>query len=122
MKKFLFTLLLVTTTFVVSAQETFVHKYTSCVTNINDVFSETKAIDVTIVFNEGTTSDIVIYGLEEEKRFYRTGDVTKGKTNDGSEYQLVDCIQVENGNKVIIQLFDTAVRIFIDGDYVEYQK
>jgi hypothetical protein len=122
MKKFLFVLLLSATTFVAVAQETFVHKYNSCVTNIDDVFSETKPIEVTIVFNEGTTTDIVIYGLEKDKRFYRTGDVIKGKTNDGSEYQLVDCIQVETGYKVSIQLFDTAVRIFIDGDYVEYQK
>jgi len=122
MKKLLFTLLFTATTFLSFAQETFVKVYTSFNTNINDVISEQKETHVTFVFNEGNTTDIVVYGLEEEKRFYRTGGITKGKTNGGYEYQWVDCIQAKTGYKASIQLFDNAVRIFINGDYVEYQK
>ena len=122
MKKVLFTLLFTATTFVANAQETFVYKYTSYVTNINDVVSEMKPTEITFVFNEGTTTDIVVYGFEEEKRFYRTGEVSKGKTTGGFEYQWVDCVQEKTGYKASIQLFDDAVRIFMKGDYVEYQK
>jgi hypothetical protein len=122
MKKILFVLLLTTTTFVSIAQETFVYKYTSFVTNINDVVSEMKPTEVTFVFNDGTTTDIVVYGQGEEKRFYRTGGVTEGKSTGGYEYQWVDCVQAKTGYKASIQLFDNAVRIFMKGDYVEYQK
>ena len=122
MKKILFALLFTATTFVANAQETFVYKYTSYVTNINDVVSEMKPTEITFVFNEGTTTDIVVYGLEEEKRFYRTGEVSKGKTTGGFEYQWVDCVQAKTGYKASIQLFDNAVRIFMKADYVEYQK
>ena len=81
-----------------------------------------KPTQITFVFNEGTTTDIVVYGLEEEKRFYRTGEVSKGKTTGGFEYQWVDCVQAKTGYKASIQLFDNAVRIFMKADYVEYQK
>jgi hypothetical protein len=122
MKKLLFTLLLLFVTMIALAQETFVNKYTSYVTNINDKISEMKETQVTIVFNEGNTTDIVVYGQGEEKRFYRTGGITTGKTKGGFEYQWVDCVQAKTGYKASIQLFDNAVRIFMQGDYVEYQK
>jgi hypothetical protein len=122
MKKLLLFLLLFFTTILVSAQETFVYKYTSYATNINDVISEMKPTQVTFVFNEGTSTDIVVYGLGEEKRFYRTGGVTEGKTTGGYKYQWVDCVQANTGYKASIQLFADAVRIFMKGDYVEYQK
>ena len=122
MKKLLLTLLLFFTTIILFAQETFVYKYTSYVTNINDVVSEMKPTQVTFVFNEGTSTDIVVYGLDEEKRFYRTGGITEGKTTGGFKYQWVDCIQSNTGYKASIQLFEDAVRIFMKGDYVEYQK
>ena len=122
MKKVLFTLLFTATSFVAIAQDTFVYKYTSYITNINDVQSEMKPPDITFVFNDGKTTDIVVYGQGEEKRFFRTGDITKGKTTGGYEYQWVDCVQEKTGYKASIQLFDDAVRIFMKGDYVEYQK
>lgn len=122
MKKLLFTILFTTISLSAFAQDTFVEKYTSYSMNTDNVLSEMKPIDVTFVFNEGNTTDIVIYGLSEVKRFYRTGDIKKGKTTGGYEYQLVDCIQSKTGTLTVIQLFDTAVRIFIGEDYVEYQK
>lgn len=109
-------------TFMVKAQDTFVYKYTSYVTNINDVQSEMKPTEITFVFNDGNSTDIVVYGQGEEKRFYRTGDITEGKTTGGFKYQWVDCVQEKTGYKASIQLFDNAVRIFMKGDYVEYQK
>ena len=104
------------------AQGTFVNKYTTYAIVTNSVAGELKPTDVTFVFNEGDTTDIVIYGLSEIKRFYRIGDISKGKTVGGFEYQWVDCVQASNGFKTSIQLFDDAVRVFIGSDYVEYQK
>lgn len=122
MKKLLLIMLFVLSGFMVNAQDTFVRKYTTYVTNINNVVSEMKPLDITFVFNEGNSTDIVVYGLSEVKRFYRTGAISKSKTTGGFEYQWVDCIQVSTGYKASIQLFDEAVRIFMKGDYVEYQK
>ena len=48
--------------------------------------------------------------------------ITKGKTTGGYEYQWVDCVQSKTGYKASIQLFANAVRVFMKGDYVEYQK
>lgn len=122
MKKLLLILILFFTTIVVFAQNTFVYKYTTYVTNINDVMSEMKPTQTTFVFNEGNSTDIVVYQDGDTKRFYRTGGITKGKTKGGYDYQLVDCIQDKTGYKASIQLFDDAVRIFMQGDYIEYQK
>lgn len=122
MKKILLIMLFALSGFMVNAQDTFVEKYTTYATNVNDVLSELKAMDVTFVFNEGNSTDIVIYGLSEVKRFYRIGGISEGKTTGGFKYQWVDCVQVSTGNKASIQLFDEAVRVFIGADYVEYQK
>ena len=122
MKKILLIMIFALSGFMVNAQDTFVEKYTTYATNVNDVLSELKAMDVTFVFNEGNSTDIVIYGLSEVKRFYRIGAISEGKTTGGFKYQWVDCVQVSNGNKASIQLFDEAVRVFIGADYVEYQK
>jgi len=104
------------------AQGTFVVKYKSFLTYINNVKSEIILNDTTFVFNDGDTTDIVIYVLPEEFRYYRTGKIIKGKTTGGSEYQLVDCIDAKTGKIATIQLFDTAVRVFLGDDYIEYQK
>jgi hypothetical protein len=105
-----------------NAQKTFVEKYTYYVTNVKDKISEPKYATITIIFNEGDTTDIVVYATDEPKRFYRTGKTTNGKTNGGYEYQVVTCIDSETGKEVQIQLFDDACRIFIGVDYIEYDK
>ena len=121
MKKLLLGALLLLSTLSFS-QNTFIKKYTSYAMNIGSVISEVKPIDETFVFNEGKSTDIVVYGLTEVKRFHTISATTTGKTTGGYEYQWVDCIQVSTGSKASIQLFDKAVRIFIEGDYIEYQN
>ena len=105
-----------------NAQKTFVEKYTSYVTNVNDKISESKLATITVIFNDADTNDIVVYATDEPKRFYRTGKITKGKSNGGYEYQWVTCIDSETGKEVQIQLFDDACRIFMGADYIEYDK
>jgi len=105
-----------------NAQKTFVEKYTFYVTNVNDKISEPKYATITVIFNDGDTTDIVVYATDIPKRFYRTGKITKGKTNGGYEYQVVTCVDSETGKQVEIQLFDDACRIFMGTDYIEYDK
>jgi len=102
--------------------QTFVKKYTSYVTNVNNKISETKYATISVIFNDGDSTDIVVYATDEPKRFYRTGKITLGKTTGGYEYQLVNCIDSETGKEIQLQLFDDACRIFMGTDYIEYDK
>ena len=104
-----------------SAQEKFVEKYTTY-SKSSDTTKQLHATNITIVFNEGGTTDIVVYGLEKAKRFYKVGAIEKGKTKGGYEYQYVAYIDAEDGIKVFFQVFETACRIFVGSEYVEYQK
>jgi hypothetical protein len=121
MKKTLFIISFAFTSLFSSGQ-TFVEKYNSYVTNVKDKISEPKLASITVIFNDGDTTDIVVYATDEPKRFYRIGNITKGKSNGGYEYQLVNCIDSETGKEIQIQLFDDACRIFMGTDYIEYDK
>jgi hypothetical protein len=122
MKKTLLIISLAFASYYSNAQSTFVEKYISYVTNVKDKISEPKLATTTIIFNDGDTTDIVVYASDKPMRFYRTGKITKGKTNSGYEYQLVTCVDSESGLEVQIQLFDDACRIFMGADYIEYDK
>ena len=121
MKKTLFIISFAFTSLFSNAQ-TFVEKYNSYVTNVKDKISEPKFATITVIFNDGDTTDIVVYATDEPKRFYRTGNITKGKSNGGYDYQLVNCIDSQSGKEIQIQLFDDACRIFMGTDYIEYDK
>ena len=119
MKKILFTLLLLlVTTF--SFSQTFSHKYTSVITNTGDVKSDWKDISLTAVFNEKKSDAIIFYYSDGSKRrFYQVGDLRKDKTNSGESYQIITCIDDENGGKVYLQLFDETA-IEISGAHINY--
>jgi hypothetical protein len=121
MKKLLLVALLSLSTLSYS-QDTFVNKYTLYRTQIDSVISELKPIKVVVVFNAEKTTDIIIYSPNKTTLLYRTGEITDGKTNNGSEYQLIDCVDSEKGDKYEIQLFKETVRIFINDspDFIEY--
>lgn len=104
------------------SQETFVNKYTVFMTKIDGVKSEVKPAEIVFVFNEGKTTDIVIYGTKDTIRLYRTKEIVDGKSNEGNEYQLLECIESETGDKYIVQLFKDTVRLFINDspDYIEH--
>lgn len=104
-----------------NAQEKFVKKY-NYVHKSTDAEDNFKSIDVTFVFNDNDSNDIVIYGLEKVRTFYKVSKIQKGKTEGGQEYQLVDYVDAENGMRVVFQVFSNACRIFIGDDYVEYQE
>lgn len=103
------------------AQETFVQKYTSYVTKFDDKLSEWSDIDLTVVFNEKNTNNVVLYYPDRTKTLYKIGNKDTNKTNDGEEYQIIECID-EEGNKLSLQLFSDAMRIIIVGGYIEFHK
>lgn len=126
MKKLLLGALLLLSSFVCFAQDTFVKKYTSMVTKEKGVLQPWQTADITVVFNPNGVRDIVIYFSNGNKKIlHQVGSVTQGKTKNNEPYQFVQCIDDEDGMKVAVQLFDddTCLRIIIgDGYYVEFHK
>lgn len=111
---------------VVSFSQTFVNKYNSVIAEKSGVMGNWETISITVVFNEKDTGDIVFYYANGNvKRLHQVGDVTKNKTKSGDDYQIIICIDDEDGKKVALQLFDenSTLRILIsDGDYAEFHK
>jgi hypothetical protein len=103
------------------AQDTFVNKYTSYITNIDDKKSEWEEIDLTVVFNEKNTNNVVLYYPNKTKTLYKIGNVKTDKTSGGDEFQIIECID-DGGLKVSLQLFDGALRILFDGGYIEFHN
>lgn len=104
-----------------NAQDTFVRKYTSYVTKTNNELSEWEDIDLTVVFNEKNTNNVVLYYPSKTKTLYKIGNVESNKTNNGDEYQIIECVD-EEGNKLSLQLFSDAMRIIIVGGYIEFHE
>ncbi len=124
MKKLFLGLLLLSSISMFS-QETFVKKYTSFITN-NNVIGKWESTDVTVVFNPKGIRDIVFYYTNGSIRTYHQVTSTEsGKTKNNESYQIVECIDDEDGAKVAIQLFDddTCLRVIIDaGYYIEFHR
>lgn len=112
--------------FFTSFSQTFVEKYTTSISKKEGVFGEWKNTNVTVVFNEKETGDIVFYyDIGTSKRFYQIGDVSKDITISKETYQIIMAIDSEDGTKVAIQLFDnnTTLRVLIaEGYFVEFHK
>lgn len=105
------------------AQNTFVHKYTYFYTKENGVVDEGKKGDVTIVFNEKDTGNIVLYYGSKRKVLYKTGELEKNQTDGGYKYQYIDCIDDE-GKNIGFQFFDDTgtVRLIYSDGYLEFHK
>jgi hypothetical protein len=106
--------------------QTFVKKYTSLITERAGVIGEWQTTSMTVVFNESGTGDIVFYYADGSvKRFHQVGDVEENKTVAGQGYQIITCIDNQDGKQIAIQLFDddTTLRVLIaKGYYVEFHK
>jgi hypothetical protein len=125
MKKLILSVLLLSLS-IASFSQTFVKKYTSVITEKDGVMGEWKDASLTVVFNETNTDDIVFYYSDGSvKRFHQVGDVKEDKTNSGDGYQIIMCIEDENGKKVAVQLFDDdkTLRIIVaEGFFVEFHR
>jgi len=125
MKKLLLGALLLLSSFVCFAQDTFVKKYTSMIAISNNVNGEWQSADITVVFNADGVRDIVFYYPNGNiRRFHQIVGMTKDVTTNGDAYQIVECLD-ESGSRVAIQLFedDTCLRVIVaKGYYVEFHK
>ena len=127
MKKLLIFSLLLLSSFVSFAQDTFIVEYTSCISYKDGVDQGWKDITVTAVFNEKYTGDIVLYyGDGKALRYKKTGQLVKDKTKTlQSKYQYIECIDASDGTNVGIQYFESTetLRVIIaKGWYVEFHK
>ena len=125
MKKLLLAALLLLSSFMCIAQDTFVKKYTSLIPVSNNVKGEWQSADITVVFNANGVRDIVFYYPNGNIRtFHQIVGMTKDVTTNGDAYQIIECLD-ESGDRVAIQLFedDTCLRVIIaKGYYVEFHK
>ncbi len=127
MKKLLLGALLLLSSFVCIAQEsnTFVKKYTSMISIEKSVPGEWVYKETTVVFNPEGRSEVKFYFPNGNTyTYYQVGDVTEGTSEDGLEYQLIECL-TEEGRTVMIQLYkdDKCVRVLISKGYtVEFHK
>ena len=105
MKKLLLITLLLLSSVICLAQETFVKKYTSSIAVNNNVKGEWQSADITVVFNANGVRDIVFYYPNGNTRtFHQIVGMTKNTTTNGDAYQIVECLD-ESGDRVAIQLF-----------------
>ena len=111
---------------VASFSQTFVKKYNTLITEKAGVMGEWQDTSMTVVFNESVTGDIVFYYNDGTvKRFHQIGNVEENKTVTGQGYQIITCIDNQDGKQIAIQLFDddTALRILIaKGYFVEFHR
>ncbi len=116
-------LLFATMTF---AQDTFIVKYTSCITKENFVLQPEKFMNVTVVFNEKNTNDVVLYYDNGAVIRYNTfGGIEKITTKSGFTTQLLKALDSSDGNEVLLQIFEESgtFRIIIaEGWFIEFYK
>jgi hypothetical protein len=120
MKKLLLGALLLLSMFGFSQEKPFTRKYNYSILENAETFTK---IDLTVVFNYNGTKDVMFYLPGSQLHLYRISDVRLGETKSGYPYQVFDCINRESSQEVTIQLFDDNVmRVFTNGDYVEYHE
>lgn len=116
-------LLFVTTSF---AQETFILKYTSFITKEDNVIQPERFMNVTVVFNEKKTTDVVLYYDSGATIRYNTyGGTEKVTTKGGEKTQTVKALDSADGKEVLLQLFESTgtLRIIIaNGWFIEFYK
>lgn len=123
MKKLLLGCLLLFNSFICLAQDTFVEKYKSVISVSDYKVGEWQDTEMTVVFNANGVKDIVFYYPNETvKTMHQITSSKKGTTENGNEYQIIECID-DSGERLALQLFDNCLRILINkGYYVEFHK
>ncbi len=89
------------------AQDTFVRKYNSYIITKNDIAEPEESVELTVVFNPNKKKEVKFYYSDGRiLTFYQTSEVKDGATDGGYEYQLINVIDEEDGEELILQLFD----------------
>lgn len=123
MKKLLLIIFILFSSFICLAQDTFVEKYKSVISVSDYKVGEWQDTEMTVVFNANGVKDIVFYYPNETvKTMHQITSSKKGTTENGKEYQIIECID-DFGERLALQLFDNCLRILINkGYYVEFHK
>ena len=126
MKKLLLgALLLLSMTTFAQESSTFVKKYTAMISIKKAVAGEWVYKETTVVFNPEGKSEVKFYFSNGNTyTYYQIGDVTEGTSEDGMDYQLIECL-TEEGKTVMVQLYkdDKCLRVLIAKGYlVEFHK
>ena len=108
------------------AQETFILKYTSFITKEDNVIQPERFMNVTVVFNQKKTTDVVLYYDSGATIRYNTyGGTEKVTTKGGEKTQTVKALDSADGKEVLLQLFESTgtLRIIIaNGWFIEFYK
>lgn len=108
------------------AQETFILKYTSFITKEDNVIQPERFMNVTVVFNEKETTDVVLYYDSGATIRYNTyGGTEKVTTKGGEKTQTIKALDSADGKEVLLQLFESTgtLRIIIaNGWFIEFYK
>lgn len=119
MKKLLLTvLLLFSLNFFAQSNANFTYKFTEKYASREGYIGYS---DVTFIINVGGTKKIEMYENGRKTVYYQVGKVTKGYTNNGTEYQAIDVLTVDK-IRLRFQLFSDTIRIHYlgIGEYIEY--
>jgi len=123
MRKILLLIALLLCSVISLAQNTFVRKYTFYYTKQNGVVYEGKKTDVTVVFNEKNTGNIVLYFGTKKKTLYKTGELENNQSEGGYKYQYIDCVD-EDGKNIGFQFFDDSgtMRLIYSDGFLEFHE
>jgi hypothetical protein len=120
MRKLLFIAILLLSCITYAQDTPFARNYTAFIKEGETDFYET---NLTVIFNYQSTKNIMFYLNGEEMLLYRVSSVRTNTTTNGMKYQIFDCVVSQGGEKVSLQLFDTALRIFSkEPKYIEYHE
>jgi hypothetical protein len=123
MKKLLLLIALLLCSVISFAQNTFVRKYTFYYTKENGVVDEGQKADVTVVFNEKGTGNIILYLGTKKRTLYKTGELQNNETEGGYKYQYIDCVDDE-GKNIGFQFFDDSgtMRLIYSDGFLEFHE
>ena len=91
---------------------------------INNEIGKLEEINLKVIFSGNDKGDIVFYfdSSESAERYYKVGTIKEGVSKDGLKYRYITT-NSEDGNKVIMQLFDNGIFRVHSQDYtMEYQE
>lgn len=122
--KHLIAIFFIITSYVSSAQDSFIRNYTSYVMIENGVTKPSTDLATTVLFYPNDKNEIVFYYDNiESMTFYQVGDMEVGSTHGGYRFQLIKAFDFDNNIPIMLQLFDeySILRIFIsEGNSIEF--
>jgi hypothetical protein len=123
MKKLLLLIALLLCSVVCLAQKTFVRKYTYYYTKENGVIDDGQKTDVTIVFNQKDTGNIIMYYGTTKRTLYKTGQLENSQSEGGHKYQYIECVD-DDGKAIGFQFFDETgtVRLIYSDGFLEFHE